>query len=133
MASIRREISVGVSSEEAWAAIRDFGAVHRRVAPGFLTAVRTDGNDRIVTFAMGAVVTERLVGADDDHRRLVYTVVDGPLGASHHQASVEVVDTEGEAPARVIWITDVLPDEVAPIIDRMMDEGAAAMAATMAG
>ncbi len=37
MASIRREISIAADPAEVWDAIRDVGAVHRRVAPGFVT------------------------------------------------------------------------------------------------
>jgi Polyketide cyclase / dehydrase and lipid transport len=126
MASIHKEIQIGVSADEAWDALRDFGSVHRRVAPGFVTDAQTEGDDRIITFASGAVARERLVTADDARRRLVYTVVDGPLGATHHQASVEVV--EGTDHCTLLWTTDVLPDDLAVTIDGMMGEGVPAIA-----
>lgn len=128
MASIHKDIKVGTAPQDAWDALRDYGAVHERVAPGFVTDTRLDDDDRIVTFANGAVARERLVTVDDERRRLVYTVVDGPLGAAHHQASVEVLDVvEGSAGCRLVWTTDVLPDELAPVIDGMMEQGAAAI------
>lgn len=37
MASIRRETVIDCSPEQAWDALRDFGAVHIRLAPGFVT------------------------------------------------------------------------------------------------
>ena len=92
MVSISKDIRVDASAGEAWDALRDFGAVHQRVAPGFVVDASVEGPDRVVTFASGAQARERLVTLDDDRRRLVYTVVDGPLGATHHQASVEVRD-----------------------------------------
>jgi hypothetical protein len=33
MASVRREAQVNASAAEAWAAVRDVGAVHERLAP----------------------------------------------------------------------------------------------------
>jgi len=63
----------------------------------------------------------------------VYTVVDGPLGSTEHQASVEVLDAvEGSAGCRWVWTTDVLADHVATVIDRMMVQGAAAIARALA-
>ena len=50
MASIRKEIVVDARPDDVWAALRDWGAVHRRLVPGFVTDTRLDGPDRIVTF-----------------------------------------------------------------------------------
>jgi hypothetical protein len=134
MASIRKVVTVDAGPQDVWEALADFGAVHERVAPGFVTGVRLDGDDRIVTFANGAEARERLVSADEGLRRLVYTVVRSGLGLTHHQASVEVLDAPaGTAGCRVVWTTDILPDEVAPVVSRLMDEGAAAIARTLGG
>jgi hypothetical protein len=54
MASVPREITIGVPADIAWAALRDWGAVHERLAPGFLVNAEVDGRDRIVTFFNGA-------------------------------------------------------------------------------
>jgi hypothetical protein len=132
MASIHQDIQLGVSPDQAWAAVRDFGAVHVRVAPGFVTAAQLDGDDRIVTFHTGAVATERLVTVDDHRRRLVYSVVGSPLGFAHHQASVEVVDGSGDG-CRLHWTADVLPESVAPAVEVLMAQAAAAIARAMAG
>ena len=132
MASIRKDIPLGASPEAAWEALADFQAVHERVAPGFVTASRPEGEDRVVTFAPGGEAQERLVTADAAGLRLVYTVVRSALGATHHQASVEVQDVPGGG-CRLVWITDILPDELAPMIDGLMDQGAVAIARTLAG
>lgn len=134
MASIRREIRVGADPAAAWDAVRDFAHVHERVAAGFVTATRLDGDARVVTFVSGAVARERLVDVDDHRRRLVYSVVDSPLGLTHHQASVEV-HAGRDGGSRLLWISDVLPDQVAPTkpsIDGMMAQGARAIARTLA-
>ena len=131
MASIRKEIRVGADPASAWEAVRDFAHVHERVAVGFVTDTRLEGDERVVTFATGVEARERLVDVDEDRRRLVYSVVQSPLGLSHHQASVEVIDGS-DGRARLVWISDVLPDQLAPTIDGMMTEGAAAIARTLA-
>ena len=35
MASIHREIVIDAPAEKVWDAVRDVGAIHRRLAPGF--------------------------------------------------------------------------------------------------
>ena len=55
MASLYKEISLDARPEDVWAAVRDYGAVHQRVAPGFVTDCRLEGDSRIVTFANGKV------------------------------------------------------------------------------
>jgi len=127
MASVRKEIVVGVRPEDVWAAIRDFGAAHRLFA-GVLVDARLEGDSRIVTFANGLVVRERLIDLDDGSRRLVYASVGGR--ATHHNASLQVV-AESAARARVIWITDFLPNELAGAIGPLMEQGAAAMKRTL--
>jgi Polyketide cyclase / dehydrase and lipid transport len=132
MASIHQDIRLGVTPDQAWAAVRDFGAVHERVAPGFVIDTRRDGDDRIVTFHTGATARERLVTIDDTRRRLVYTVVHSQLGLVHHQAAVEVVDA-GESGCRLVWTADVLPDTVEPVVNSLMEQGAAAIGRALAG
>jgi len=42
MATIYREFLVEAPAAEAWSAIRDFGAVHTRLAVGFVTGTQTE-------------------------------------------------------------------------------------------
>jgi hypothetical protein len=93
MATLRRQIALDASAATVWSAVRDFGAVHTRVAAGFLTKLASDKGDRIVTFFNGLVARERLVTLDDEDCRLVYTVVEGR--PSHYTAAVQVFP-EGE-------------------------------------
>jgi hypothetical protein len=124
MASIHKDIFINAPAHEAWDALRDFGALHTRLVPGFVTDCRLDGDARIVTFANGTVARELLVDIDDARRRLVYAVISERV--RQHSASAQVI-AEGEARCRVVWITDVLPHEIAPYIDAQMDLGAATM------
>ena len=129
MASIHKEFSLDAHPDDVWDAVRDFGAVHTRLAPGFVTDARLDGDARIVTFANGNVAREVLVDCDNARRRLVYAIANERV--SHYSASVQV-KAEGEAHSRLIWTVDVLPNAIAPYIDGQMDLGAQAVQKALA-
>ena len=124
MASIHKDIPIDASPADVWAAVRDFGSLHRRLVPGFVLDARLDGEARIVTFANGTTARELLVDCDDERRRLVYAVVSQLV--KQHSASVQVV-ADGDSRARLIWVVDVLPHDIAPYIDGQMDLAALAM------
>jgi carbon monoxide dehydrogenase subunit G len=131
MATVYKEFIVEADAAHVWDALRDFSAVHTRLAPGFLTGCTIDAEGaRILTFANGLVAREVLVGIDDAHRRLAYTVTGGQ--ATHHHATAQVFE-EGAGRSRFVWITDVLPDAMAAYIGPMMEQGGAAMKATLEG
>src|SRR5487761_1980225 len=91
MATIVKEAVIDACPDDVWAAVRDFGALHERLVPGFVVDCRLEGPDtRIVTFFTGGVAREVRISVDDATRRLVYTVVDGPLVFTHHNASCQV-------------------------------------------
>jgi hypothetical protein len=123
MASIRKEISTSTRPDAVWSAIRDVGALHTRLVPGFVVDTRVDGNARWVTFANGMVVKEPIVTIDDQNRRLVWTTEGGVL--KHYNASVQVFATSHGS--HVVWMADLLPDDAASNIEAMMDQGMAAM------
>ena len=129
MASIHKDIAIDAPATQVWDAVRDFGALHTRLVPGFVLDTRLDGEARIVSFANGTVARELLVDCDDARRRLVYAAVSERV--KQHSASVQVV-ADGEARCRMIWVTDVLPHEIAPYINTQMDLGAAAMQRALA-
>ena len=64
MATVIVEIPVRATAEAAWDAIRDIGAVHTRLAVGFVTATELIPGGRRVTFFSGAVVEEPIVTLD---------------------------------------------------------------------
>lgn len=122
VATIYKEILIDAPADHVWDALRDFGALHVRLVPGFVVAAEMRGDVRVITFFNGSIAQERLVGTDDDARRLAYTVIDGPLGAVHHHASAQVL-AQNDGRSRFVWVTDVLPDELAAPIHGLMDQG----------
>jgi len=128
MATIRKEILVRASPESVWSAVRDVGEVHRRLCPGVLVDCRMDGDARVVTFANGLVVRELIVDVDDDARRFSWAAVGGRL--THHNASMQVFPDRAGG-TRLVWIADLLPDELEADIRALMDLGSAALKKTV--
>jgi hypothetical protein len=118
MATIQRTIGVDVPISEVWDAVRDFGALHQRLAAGFATATRLEGEDRLVTFFNGSVYRERLISSDDEQHRLAWTIVDGPW--THHNGCVELF-AQSDQRTRFVWTTDLLPHETADATAAMVD------------
>ena len=124
MTSICKDIPIDASAVEVWDAVADFGALHTRLVPGFVTDTKLEGEARIVTFANGMVARELLVDCDNARQRLAYAIISERV--KHYNGSVEII-SDGDARCRVKWIVDVLPHEIAPYISSQMDLGAAAM------
>lgn len=128
MASIRKELLTKASVDDVWAALRDVGALHTRLVPGFVTGTQLEPGQRIVTFGNGMVVREPIVDIDDTARRLVWSAIGGSL--THYNASAQVfANPDGQT--RLVWISDLLPNEAAGSISLMMEQGMTVMKATL--
>ena len=119
MATIRIETTIDAPPADVWDALRDFGALHTRLAPGFAIDTKLEGNDRLVTFFTGTTLRERLISRDDETRRLAWTIVDGPY--EHHNGAAQVLEQDGAT--RFVWTSDLLPDAAAEPTRAMMQQG----------
>lgn len=68
--------------------MRDVGALHTRLAPGFITDCRLEGEARHITCANGIIAKELIVDLDDQARRVARSAVGGRL--THRNASSQV-------------------------------------------
>ena len=130
MASIRKEIETRARPEDVWAAVRDIGALHTRLVPGFVVATRLEGDARIVTFGNGMEVREPIVDVNDEIKRLVWSAVGA--GLTHYNASVQVFAGPGNG-SRIVWIADLLPHDMKGPIEAMIEQGMAVMKKTLDG
>ena len=129
MASIRREIHIDAAPEKVWDAVRDIGNIHKRLVPGFVADCRMEGDDaRIVTFGNGLVVKEIIVDRDDVARRLCWLAKSERM--THYNASMQIF-ADGANGTKAVWIADLLPNEAAPAIGAMIDQGMSAMKKTL--
>lgn len=123
MATLRKELRIGTAPGRVWDAVRDVGALHTRLVPGFVLDTRMEGDIRVVTFANGQVVREPVVTVDDETRRLVWSAAGGRT--THYNAAIEV--TGDGAGTRLVWTIDLLPNEMAGPVGAMQDQAIAAM------
>jgi hypothetical protein len=119
MATIRKELTLETPTAKVWEALKDFHAIDKRVAPGFVVKSVPDGSARVITFSNGTVAREELVSADDAIRRLVYAIC-GNERFKHYQGATQVF-ADSEKRCRFVWTVDVLPDAMAGHINEQMD------------
>jgi hypothetical protein len=123
--TLTKEIVTDAGVDAVWDAVRDVGALHTRLVPGFVIDTQLVPGGRRVTFASGAVIEEPIVSCSDALRRLVWTAK-GELPLTHYTGSVRV-HARAAGGTRVEWTADFLPDSTGAIIDSMMSAGAEAM------
>jgi len=128
MAAIHKEIEIERNKEFVWDAIRDVGAIHKRLVPGFVVDCQLEGDWRIVTFANGMVVRELIVDVDDESCRHSWSARGESF--THHNASIQVFP-EGRDTCRVVWIADLMPNEVAEAVGEMIQQGLNTMKQTL--
>lgn len=122
MATIHREVHIQASPEKVWSALRDVGALHTRLCPGFVVDTKMEGNARIVTFGNGRTAREEIVTVDEERRRVVWTIVGGAL--VHYNGAAQVIPLP-DGSCRFTWTSDLLPNEAAPTVQAMIEAGIA--------
>jgi uncharacterized protein YndB with AHSA1/START domain len=130
MATIHKEVEIAQDRALVWDAIRDVGAIHKRLVPGFVVECRLEGDSRIIKFANGMVIREVIVTVDDKSYRHAWSARGEPF--THHNASVQVF-AEGATKCRVVWIADLLPDELTETVEKMISQGLDVMKRTLEG
>lgn len=123
MASLFKSIRIHAPAAAIWDAVRDVGALHTRLVPGFVVNTQLEPGARVVTFANGLRIREPIITLDDSRRRLVWGAEGG--ATTHYNAVMQVV-ADGEH-TLVHWTSDFLPDSVEHAISGMQDQGLAAM------
>lgn len=119
MAYISQEIVIESSADDVWKVVGGFATGPSRMAPGLVVDTEANGDSRTVTFADGTVVEEKRVSVDDDVRRIAYSVVSGTVAPQHDNAVMQIV-AEDERRCRMVWTRDVLPDELAEPMGKVM-------------
>jgi carbon monoxide dehydrogenase subunit G len=128
VAFIHKELIIDAPPDVVWDALRDVGAVHTRLARGFVVNTQPDGEFRVVTFANGVEVRERIVDVDDAARRVAYSASGAQL--THHHATFQVFAV-GDRRSRLVWLADLLPAEARDFVDGMMEQGCVAIRQTL--
>ncbi len=130
MTCIRKVIHIDASPALVWDALRDVGALHKRLVPGFVKDTHMEGNTRVVTFGNGMVAREEIVGIDDETRRVAWAIVGGQF--RHYNGAARVTDDE-DGGSWFVWTADLLPDELAEQVESMMAAGILVIKKTLDG
>jgi len=128
MTSLRKEVLIDVPPARVWDALRDVGALHTRLVPGFVTDTRMEDGTRVVTFGNGVVAREHIVGVDESRRRVCWAVTDPPF---QHYNGAAWVEPDIDGGARFVWTADLLPHDLAAQVEEMMDAGIAVAKKTL--
>jgi hypothetical protein len=128
LATIYKEIPVHAPPDFVWDVLRDFGAVHLRLAKGFVRDAVLVGETRTVTYFNGFIAQERIVTVSDELRRLVYSSVGGRT--THHNSALQVFD-DPNGMSLVLWVTDFLPEGERGAIEQLVESGAQAIRQTL--
>lgn len=127
MPTIHEEVRIAAAADAVWDAARDYGALHTRLVPGFVTGVVVEPGTppvRIVTFASGMVLREAIIDIDDARRRIAWTIESDNV--RHHNGVLQIFE-DGEGSCRVTWTADVLPTALAAQFQPAMAGGLQAM------
>ncbi len=107
MASIRKEIRIDAPVDRVWDALRDVGALHTKLVPGFVNDTQMEGNTRVVTFGNGMVAREEIVSVDPAQRRVAWAVVGQQF---RHYSGAAWVEADPKGGSRFVWTADLLPE-----------------------
>lgn len=118
MVAIVKEISLPLSTDALWDKVARVGEIHQFMP--MITDCRLDGDQRFCTLGDGAELEERVLSIDNAHRRVGYTITKAPFPFEFHSASMQVT-ADGDG-ARLTWITDVKPDDLAGQLGPMFDQ-----------
>lgn len=118
MATIYRQFPVKASAARTWELLRDPAGILDFLP--LLESVKVEGDRRVCTTVDGAELEELILGIDDEHRRIAYTIQENPFGIEQHNASMQVV--EDDDGVEILWITDVKPDPLAETLASVIDD-----------
>ena len=105
MASIHQEIANDAPPGRVWDAVRDVGAIHGRLAPGFVVDTRVEDGARVVTFGNGMVARELIVDLKDRDHAVILASSAKAAEVEHYLDLIDARDMAG-TPALSTQIVD---------------------------
>ena len=111
MTAVREEGQLGAAIDEVWKVVGDFGGFVE--AMGVPVEVSGDGIGATRTIALGPSPTvERLEELDNDAKRLVYSMLEGPLPLENYVATMQLSAIDGGR-TRLEWSSTFDPGAMA--------------------
>lgn len=133
MGHVQVDGEIGASVDEVWKLLRDFGGFVESM--GLPVEVQGEGIGQTRTIQMGPDPTvERLEECDDAAKRLVYSIVSGPIPVANYRSTMQL-SPAGEGRCRLDWSSTfdtpegASPDDVANIVRGIYQGGLAGLQA----
>lgn len=107
MAEVKVEGEFGASAEEVWEVVGDFvGLIETMGAP---VEASGEGIGMTRRIAMGPEpIVERLEERDESAKKIVYSIVEGPLPVKDYVSTMQLADT-GDGRSRLTWSSTFEP------------------------
>jgi uncharacterized protein YndB with AHSA1/START domain len=106
--SVVKTIELPASAADVWAVIGDFNGLPRWNAGVERSDLSEGGKRRTLTLKAGGAVVEDLVYYDEAGRSLSYSIVEGPIPVSRHQATIAAAE-RGPGQSIVRWNCEFEP------------------------
>lgn len=108
MAEVRESGELGASVDEVWKLVGDFG--------GFVSAMGVPvemngegiGQTRTIAMGPGDPTVERLEELDESGKRIVYSIVSGPLPVQNYVSTIQLSDA-GSGRTKIEWSSTFEP------------------------
>jgi hypothetical protein len=107
MAEVREEGQLGASADEVWKVVGDFVGL----LEGFGVPVESEGEGIGMTrkVSMGAApIIERLEARDEAAKKIVYSIVEGPLPVASYVSTMQLSDA-GDGRSTLVWSSTFEP------------------------
>lgn len=97
MIGVNLKTTVNASAEELWRVVGDFNGLPKFVAAATTSRVEGEGVGAVRTLILpdGATILERLEELDESGKKLVYSIVEGPLPVENYLSTMKVTDLGG--------------------------------------
>ena len=118
MATIYRKITLNLPPTTLWSQVADVAGIARLLE--VVAHSEVEGQTRTCLLADGGRLQEEIIGVDDTHRRVAYTITRAPFSPTFHVASMQV-DEAADGRSAFTWITDITPDELARPLGTLID------------
>lgn len=129
MASLRFDQRINRSADEVWKVVSDAGGIGSWF--GGIESCEVKGQTRTIVLGGGITLEEEIVTSDDALRRFQYRIVGGALPVQFHLGTIDVLE-DGQT-ARVIYSTDVQPDDLAGLVAPAIEAGLSGLKAHLEG
>ena len=130
MATARYDIRINRSADDVWKVVTDAGSISEWF-PG-MTASKADDKTRTITLEAGFDLDEDIVTNDSSLRRFQYAIKPGVMPVEFHLGTVDVLE-DGDGASRVIYSTDIRPDDFIGLVGPATEGGLAGLKAKLEG